>query len=106
MNWDRVREKAQALVSSQQALTEELEWNGQTLRGVRATLRREAVHADAGLADSYAFSFLVPISSFTGGYPKPRTDKATLNGTQYRVLSVEFDGAMALVRLNLGTIYQ
>lgn len=107
MDWDRIKDRAQALVANQQGLTEELDWDGQVLHGVRSTLRREAVHADAGLADSYAFSFLIPVASFGAGrYPKPRNDKVTLNGTQYRVLSVESDGAQALVRLNLGTIYQ
>ena len=106
MDWDRIKDRAQALVANQQGLTEELDCDGQVLHGVRATLRREAVHADAGLADSYAFSVLVPAASFAGRYPKPRNDKVTLNGTQYRVLSVESDGAQALVRLNLGTIYQ
>lgn len=106
MDWDRIKDRAQALVANQQGLTEALDWDGQVLHGVRSTLRREAVHADAGLADSYAFSFLVPVSSFAGRCPKPRNDKVTLNGTQYRVLSVESDGAQALVRLNLGTIYQ
>jgi hypothetical protein len=106
MDWDRIKDRAQALVANQQGLTEELDWDGQVLHGVRSTLRREAVHADAGLADSYAFSFLAPVSSFAGRYPKPRNDKVTLNGTQYRVLSVESDGAQALVRLNLGAIYQ
>lgn len=106
MDWDRIRDRAQALVTGQQGLAEELDWDGQVLVGVRSTLRREAVHADAGLADSYAFSFLVPARDLAGRYPKPRNDKVTLKGTQYRVLGVEYDGAMALVRLNLGTIYQ
>lgn len=107
MDWDRIKDRAQALVANQQGLTEALDWDGQVLHGVRSTLRREAVHADAGLADSYAFSFLVPSSEFRAGrYPKPRNDKVTVDGTQYRVLSVESDGAQALVRLNLGTIYQ
>lgn len=106
MDWDKIRDDAGKLISSQTGLTEVIVWNGLELSGVRSQLKRSDVHADAGLASNYDFSVLVPTSLFGGIYPDPRRDKVLISGKQYRVLSLEHDGAGALVRLNLGALYQ
>ena len=104
MDWERINVSVERLLSLQKGVyipfyTE----GGDQYWGCRTSLRREDVNTDAGLADSYSFSLLCPFAQFIDhDLPKPRQSKVTINGIEYRVLSVERDATEATVRLNLG----
>lgn len=103
MNWERIQASVNKLLSTQQGLFIPFEYDGEQYHGCRASLRREDVNSDAGLAESYTFSLLCPSSQFTGkDLPKPRQSKVTVDGLEYRVLAVETDAIKATVRLHLG----
>ncbi len=99
-DWNSIRESAARLLE-QPGLTETADWNGQAIRGVKTTLKREIVAMDDGLAGRYSFSFRVAASAF--GDQKPKSRQAVrLEGKTYRILSVEEDAVGATVLLNLG----
>lgn len=103
MDWDRVHKGVERLIRSQKGLCVSFAFNGAQFWGARTSLRREDVNADAGLAEYYRFSLLCPAGQFVGvETPKPRTDKITLDGLEYRVLGVERDAVEATVRIHLG----
>lgn len=101
-DWNKVRSRAQRLLDQTTLLTSAT-WRGKTLRGVRTVLKREAVNTDDGLAGRYAFSLRVPANQFEiGNYPDPLNDKLTIEGKDYRVLSIEGDAIIASILINLG----
>lgn len=104
MDWERLNVSVERLLNRQKGVSVPFYTeDGTQYWGCRTSLRREDVNTDAGLADSYSFSLLCPFSQFIGnGLPKPRQSKVTINGIEYRVLSVERDATEATVRLNLG----
>lgn len=101
MDWTRITGKISKLLLSQKGLVVEFEYNGKFHTGARSIMRKEVVATDAGLADEYVFSLLVPVSELDT-IPEPRTDKITVNGVAYRVLDVEKDAIEATVKLHLG----
>ena len=105
MDWFKVNASVERLLSRQTGVNVEFEFGKRALHGCRTSLRREDVNTDAGLADAYSFSLLCPASQFDGHKaPEPRTSKITLDGQEYRVLSVERDASGATVRLHLGEV--
>lgn len=103
MDWTRIGHSVERLLNNQKGLNIPFQLNGTQYWGCRTTLRREDVNTDAGLAEAYTFSILCPSSTFAGrALPKPRQDKVQVDGTEYRVLSVEQDAVHATVHLNLG----
>ena len=99
-DWNAIRTSAARLLE-QPGLTETADWNGQAIRGVRTTLKREIVAMDDGLAGRYSFSFRVAASAFGKQKPKAR-QTVRLEGKTYRILSIEEDAICATVLLNLG----
>ena len=104
MDWGGVISQVESLLDSQGTLRSSFLWRGTPRYGVRATLRREDVNTNEGLAGVYVFSLLCAASQFSGesDTPKPRVDKITVDGKTMRVLSVERDSVGATVRLHLG----
>lgn len=100
-DWNAIRTHAQQILQMESLLTSAT-WNGVTLQGVRTELRRETVNSDDGLAGRYVFSLRVTADQFSDGYPEPRTDKLTIDGKNYRVLSIDVDAIKASVLINLG----
>lgn len=99
-DWNSIRISAARLLE-QPGLTETADWNGQAIRGVRTTLKREIVAMDDGLAGRYSFSFRVAREQFGDACPKSR-ETVKMDGKTFRILSVEYDAICATVLLNLG----
>ena len=104
MDWTKTITQVSNLLNQQAGLKTLFVWEGKSYWGVRTALRREIVNTDAGLEGIYAFSLLCPASMFGAKLPIPRQDKITIDGTDYRVLSVDTDAVKSTVRLNLGDI--
>ena len=103
MDWGRIASSVERLIMSQVGVTIPVIYAGSTLYGARTSLRREDVNTDAGLADAYSFSVLIPASQFIGkSLPQPRQDKVIVDGVEYRILAVERDAAGACYRMHLG----
>lgn len=99
-DWNAIRKSAARLLE-QPGLTVEATWNGQTIRGVKTTLKRDIVAMDDGLAGRYDVSFRVASTYFASARPKAR-EVITMEGRRFRILSVEDDAIGATVLLNLG----
>ena len=103
MDWGRISSSVERLIMSQVGVAIPVVFAGSTFYGARTLLKREDVNTDAGLADAYSFSVLVPASQFVGkAIPQPRQDKVIIDGLEYRVLAVERDAAGACYRIHLG----
>ena len=64
---------------------------------------RQYDHIGFCLAGRYAFSLRVPANQFEiDNYPDPLNDKLTIDGKDYRVLSIEGDAIVASILINLG----
>ena len=105
-DWQGIARHAASLLD-QKGLTVHGTWKGGQFHGIRSMLRRNDIETMAGLIEGrYEFSLLCPATCFPNGAPEPRTGKVTIDGVQYRVLSLEKDAANATIRLNLGDVLQ
>jgi len=104
-NWEHISKKVESLLLNQKGLTVDFTLKGKIYTGTKTTLRREDYATDAGLVEGdYQFSILCPTSQFQGMFPTPRTDKITLEGAEFRILSIDVDSIGSTLKLNLGSV--
>lgn len=104
--WSTIAVKVKSLLESQQGLVQNFTLSGDNAlySGTRTTLKREDWETDAGLVEgNYVFSLLCASGQFAT-LPAPRTTKVTVDGSTYRLLSIDADAIKATVKLNLGSI--
>ncbi len=104
-NWEHISKQVESLLMKQQGLTVDFALRGKIYTGTKTTLRREDYATDAGLVEGdYQFSILCPTGQFDGVFPTPRQDKITLNGAEFRILSIDADAVGSTIKLNLGSV--
>ena len=104
MDWSKTITQVENLLNKQEGLKTSFVWGSASFWGIRTNLRREVINTDAGLEGIYVFSLLCPASMFGDKLPIPRQDKIKIDGTEYRILSIDTDSVKSTIRLNLGDV--